>query len=238
MEEINLVTRYKAKSPFAEAYRAVRTNLQFSGAGSAIQCIIFTSAAPREGKSTTAANMAIMMAHDGKKVLLIDADMRKAVQHIIFNLPNKGLSNCISMNTPFEEVVQKGIAAPNLDILPGGPMPPNPAELLNSANMAALLRQVRNVYDYIFIDMPPIMVVTDAAVLASKADRVVLVVRSGVVPPARLQYRQRKDWSRAVPDCWGSSSTVCRSTVVIIMATVLIMMKRLKSSIMRVRRYS
>lgn len=192
MEEINLVTRYKAKSPFAEAYRAVRTNLQFSGAGSAIQCIIFTSAAPREGKSTTAANMAIMMAQDGKKLLLIDADMRKAVQHIIFNLPNKGLSNCISMNTPFEEVVQKGIAAPNLDILPGGPMPPNPAELLNSANMAALLRQVRNVYDYIFIDMPPIMVVTDAAVLASKADRVVLVVRSGVVPPARLQSAKER----------------------------------------------
>lgn len=188
MEEINLVTRYKAKSPFAEAYRAVRTNLQFSGAGSAIQCIIFTSAAPREGKSTTAANMAIMMAQDGKKVLLIDADMRKAVQHIIFNLPNKGLSNCISMNTPFEEVVQKGIAAPNLDILPGGPMPPNPAELLNSANMAALLRQVRNVYDYIFIDMPPIMVVTDAAVsgIESRSGRLGGSLRGGASGEAAI----------------------------------------------------
>ena len=191
MEEINLIARYDTKSPIAEAYRAVRTNLQFAGAGNASRFISFTSATPEEGKSTTISNMALIMAQDGKKTLLIDADMRRPMQHRIFGLLNKGLSNCIAMGLPFEDAVQRDVI-PHLDVLASGPVPPNPSELLGSEKMKNIMKQVEHLYDYIFIDMPPILAVTDASVIASKVDGVVLVVKSGAVSPEEVQMAKTR----------------------------------------------
>lgn len=182
MEETELIVQKDSKSPISEAYRAVRTNLQFASAGRDINCIIFTSATPSEGKSASISNVALAMAQDGKKVLLIDADMRKPVQHQIFGLFNKGLSNCIAMNMSLDEAIQPS-DHPNLDILASGPVPPNPSELLGSQKMDELLQQVKNIYDYVLVDMPPVLAVTDAAVLSSKVDGIVFVIRSGKISP-------------------------------------------------------
>ena len=180
MEEIELIVQHDSKSPISEAYRAVRTNLQFAGADKQLKCISFTSSTPSEGKSTTISNIALAMAQDGKKVLLIDADMRKPVQHRIFGLFNKGLSNCIAMNMPLDEAIQPS-DHPNLDILASGPVPPNPSELLGSQKMDELLRQVKHIYDYVLVDMPPVLAVTDAAVLSQKVDGIVFVIKSGKI---------------------------------------------------------
>ena len=161
-EDIQLITEIDKRSPIAEAYRSIRTNLQFAGAGKELKYISFTSATPGEGKSTTISNVAITMGQDGKKVLLIDCDMRKPVQHKIFGLRNIGLSNIIAMGKTFDEVVQKDVYH-NLDVLACGPIPPNPSELLGSKRMQDLLDEVKDKYDYILLDMPPILAVTDAA---------------------------------------------------------------------------
>lgn len=182
MEEIELIVQHDSKSPISEAYRAVRTNLQFAGADKKLKCISFTSSTPSEGKSTTISNIALAIAQDNKKVLLIDADMRKPVQHRIFGLFNKGLSNCIAMNMPLDEAIQPS-DHPNLDILASGPVPPNPSELLGSQKMDELLRQVKHIYDYVLVDMPPVLAVTDAAVLSQKVDGIVFVIKSGKISP-------------------------------------------------------
>jgi len=182
MAEINLITQYNKKSPISEAYRAIRTNLQFAGAGKPLKLISFTSATPSEGKSTTVSNLAIVMAQNEKNVLLIDCDMRKPVQHKYFELPNRGLSNYIATGAKLDTVIQKGVL-PHLDILPSGPVPPNPSELLSSAKMEEILHTVREKYDYVLLDMPPVLPVTDAAVLSSKVDGVVLILSSGDISP-------------------------------------------------------
>jgi len=187
MAEIDLIAHNDTKSPVSEAYRAIRTNLQFAGAGKPLQLISFTSAEPNEGKSTTISNLAIVMAQDGKHVLLLDADMRKPVQHKLFQLVNKGLSNCIATGVELEEVIQKEVL-PNLDILPSGPVPPNPSELLGSERMTGILESVREMYDYVLIDIPPVLPVTDAAVIASKVDGVILVLSSGDVSPEEAKH--------------------------------------------------
>lgn len=191
MEEIELIVQTDSKSPISEAYRAVRTNLQFAGAGKQLKCISFTSSTPSEGKSTTISNIALAMAQDDKKVLLIDADMRKPVQHQIFGLFNKGLSNCIAMNMSLEEAIQPS-DHPNLDILTSGPVPPNPSELLGSKKMDELLRQVKNTYDYVLVDMPPVLAVTDAAVLSPKVDGIVFVIKSGKISPDEAKLAKNR----------------------------------------------
>jgi capsular exopolysaccharide synthesis family protein len=191
MEEINLIAQYDAKSPIAEAYKAIRTNLQFASVGTAARVITFTSATPEEGKSTTISNVALTMAQDGKKTLLIDADMRKPVQHRIFGIPNQGLSNCIAMDVSWEDTVQHDVV-PRLDVLTSGPVPPNPSELLGSARMQQIVSQVRTQYDYVLIDMPPVLAVTDAVVMASKADGVVFVVKSGSISPEEAKMAKTK----------------------------------------------
>lgn len=191
MEEITLIAQYDAKSPIAEAYKAIRTNLQFASVGTASRVITFTSATPAEGKSTTISNVALTMAQDGKKTLLIDADMRKPVQHRIFGLPNQGLSNCIAMDVPWKEAVQHEVV-PYLDVLTSGPVPPNPSELLGSDRMKKIISHVRTQYDYILIDMPPVLAVTDAAIMGSKVDGVMLVVKSGAISPEEAKMAKTK----------------------------------------------
>lgn len=191
MAQIDLITQNDQKSPVSEAYRAIRTNIQFAGAGKSIKLISFTSATPGEGKSTTISNLACAMAQDGKKVLLIDCDMRKPVQHKKFGLKNHGLSNYIATGESFSSVVNREVF-PNLDVLTSGPVTPNPSELLGSPKMEDLLKSVANQYDYVLIDMPPILAVTDAAVLGSKVDGVIVVVASGANAPEDMKQSKQR----------------------------------------------
>lgn len=182
MAEIDFITHYDSRSPVSEAYRAIRTNLQFAGAGKQLKTLVFTSAVPSEGKSTTVANLAIVMGQDDKHILLIDCDMRKPVIHRRFGLLNRGLSNCFVEDLPLKEVIQADVF-PNLDVVTSGPVPPNPAELLGSKKMKALLQEAAEAYDYVFLDMPPVLAVTDAALMSSQVDGTVLVIGSGDISP-------------------------------------------------------
>lgn len=182
MAEIDFITHYDSRSPVSEAYRAIRTNLQFAGAGKQLKTLVFTSAVPSEGKSTTVANLAIVMGQDEKHILLIDCDMRKPVIHRRFGLLNRGLSNCFVEDLPLKEVIQADVF-PNLDVVTSGPVPPNPAELLGSKKMKALLQEAAEAYDYVFLDMPPVLAVTDAALMSSQVDGTVLVIGSGDISP-------------------------------------------------------
>lgn len=182
MAEIDFITHYDSRSPVSEAYRAIRTNLQFAGAGKRLKTLVFTSAIPGEGKSTTVANLAIAMGQDDKKILLIDCDMRKPVVHRRFGLLNRGLSNCFAEDLPLKEVIQADVF-PNLDVVTSGPVPPNPAELLGSKKMEALLQEAAEAYDYVFLDMPPVLAVTDAALMSSRVDGTVIILGSGDISP-------------------------------------------------------
>lgn len=182
MAEIDFITHYDSRSPVSEAYRAIRMNLQFAGAGKQLKTLVFTSAVPGEGKSTTVANLAIVMGQDDKHILLIDCDMRKPVIHRRFGLLNRGLSNCFAEDLPLKEVIQADVF-PNLDVVTSGPVPPNPAELLGSKKMKALLQEAAEAYDYVFLDMPPVLAVTDAALMSSQVDGTVLILGSGDISP-------------------------------------------------------
>lgn len=182
MAEIDFITYYDSRSPVSEAYRAIRTNLQFASAGKTLKTVVFTSTVPNEGKSTTVANLAIAMGQDNKKILLIDCDLRKPIVHRRFGLLNKGLTNCFAEDLNLGDVIQKDVF-PNLDIVTGGPVPPNPAELLGSKKMKALLQEAAEAYDYVFLDMPPVLAVTDAALMSSQVDGTVLVIGSGDISP-------------------------------------------------------
>lgn len=182
MAEIDFITHYDSRSPVSEAYRAIRMNLQFASAGKTLKTVVFTSTVPNEGKSTTVANLAIAMGQDNKKILLIDCDLRKPIVHRRFGLLNKGLTNCFAEDLPLKEVIQADVF-PNLDVVTSGPVPPNPAELLGSKKMKALLQEAAEAYDYVFLDMPPVLAVTDAALMSSQVDGTVLVIGSGDISP-------------------------------------------------------
>jgi capsular exopolysaccharide synthesis family protein len=173
-----LITKLIPRSPISEQYRMIRTNIQFSSVDHELQTLLVTSASPGEGKSMTVANLAIVYAQQGKKVLLIDTDLRKPTVHYTFSIENhKGLSNIIVGETNLEDVVVTSDVE-NLDILTCGPIPPNPSELLTSRRMKALIEEARGIYDIILFDTPPILVVTDAQILANQCDGSILVVRS------------------------------------------------------------
>ena len=181
MEGLNLITQNDPKNPAAEAYRVIRTSIQFAQAGKELKSIALTSCTPNEGKSTTIANLAVVLTQAGKSVLLIDCDMRNPTVHKNFNLSNKvGLSSCISMGTPLADAVQQ-TKVENLYALTGGVVPPNPSELLGSEKMKALLEEAGASYDYVLIDTPPILPVTDALIVSRFVDGMILVVASGEV---------------------------------------------------------
>ena len=182
IKKIDLTAFTNAKSPVTEAYRTIRTNLSFSGVDKQMKIVEVTSAVPNEGKSTVLASLAIVMAQAGKKVLLVDCDFRNPTQHKLFGLPNKGVSNCIATGGDFHEIIQH-IDQENIDILTSGPVAPNPSEILMSNRMQEFLNTAREEYDYVLIDTPPAMPVTDAAVLSSKTDGVMLVIASGEDKP-------------------------------------------------------
>ena len=168
------------KSQFAEAFRSLRTSLLLSSTGQPPKIIVLTSATPSEGKTTAASNLAAILAQRDTRVLLIDGDLRRPNIHHRFGLNGKiGLTTVLTGATRLEETVQSVPEIPNLDILPSGPVPPFPTEMLSSAAMETILKRCGELYDYIVIDSPPILSVTDGVILARQSDAVVLVVRHG-----------------------------------------------------------
>ena len=176
-------TMLNKKTPFdiTEAYKATRTNIMFSlKTGEKCKSIVVSSANPGEGKSTSCINLAISFAQMGDRVVIIDADMRKPRIHKYFKVKNKkGLSNILGGFETLENCVIHNEET-GLDVITAGNIPPNPAELLASSEMDALLTHLSEIYDYVFVDTPPINVVTDAAILSKKVTGVVLVVRHNV----------------------------------------------------------
>ncbi len=178
--ERRLIAATNPQSPFTEAYRTLRTNIQFSSLDKPVEKLMVTSASPGEGKSTTAANLAVVIAQSGKRTVLVDTDLRRPVLHQIFGLPNAvGVTNALlqpegSDLTPFLQPT----GVDNLWLLSSGPQPPNPSELLGSHRMGELIQELRMTADALVFDSPPTLAVTDAAVLARQMDGVLLVVES------------------------------------------------------------
>lgn len=186
-----LVAGIDPRSPVSEAYRALRTNITFASADQAARTLVFTSPMPGDGKSTTTANLAVTLAQTGTRVLLVDADLRRGTLHAVFGLPrDRGLSDAVLGAAQLSEVIQPVRIGENvrLDLLTTGTLPPNPAELLGSRRMRELLARLQGEYEMILIDSPPVNVVTDAAVLGTIADGVVLVARAGATSDADLRF--------------------------------------------------
>ncbi len=179
-EAVELVTKSRPRSQMAESYRALRTSLLLTFAGGPPKVILITSALPEEGKTTTSVNSAIVLAQKGTRVLLIDADLRRPSIHKTLGMgPQLGLSNVLTGTATLQQVIIPSTILPELFILPAGTPPPNPAELLASTKMKDVLEELRKQYDHIVIDSPPTLSVTDAVVISTSADAVVLVIRSG-----------------------------------------------------------
>jgi capsular exopolysaccharide synthesis family protein len=182
-----LITMHSANSPPSEAFRAVRTGILFSLPDVNIQILWVGSSAPGEGKTLSTANLAVTMAQAGSRTLVIDCDLRRPNMHNLFGTEKEtGLTSIVSGSVePREAIVETGIE--NLAFLPGGPKPPNPSEVLGSNRMIKLLERLRTKYDRIILDTPPVSAVTDAVVLAPRADGCLLVVRGGVTPRKVVQ---------------------------------------------------
>ncbi len=168
------------RSSVAETFRSLRTTILFSGLDKDIQVVALSSSAPQEGKSTTSSNLAIVMAQMGKKTLLVDADLRRPVQHAVYQLTREpGLTNLLFERATFEEAIRP-TEVPNLFVLPCGIIPPNPSELLGSQRMIQLIERLRQEFDFVLLDTPPVVAVTDALLLGHVADATIIVARAGV----------------------------------------------------------
>lgn len=168
------------RSPISEAYRVLRTNIQFTTLDRPVKTLLVTSASPGEGKSTTVANLAVVMAQAGMKVVALDSDLRRPILHHLFNVSNReGLTNALLQERPALDGCLLETDVANLQVMPTGPLPPNPSELLGSQRMKNLLEELRDQADMVLLDSPPTLAVADAAVLANEVDGVVLVVDAG-----------------------------------------------------------
>ncbi|WP_439021127.1 CpsD/CapB family tyrosine-protein kinase [Bacillus thuringiensis] len=173
-----LITHKEPKSRITEQYRNIRTNIEFTSVDSRIRSIIVTSANPGEGKTTTVANLAVVFGQQGKKVLVIGADLRKpSIQDLFAFHASNGLTNVLSGQTNVMQCIQK-TDIENVYVMASGPIPPNPAELLGNRVMDEVLLEAYNMFDIVLIDTPPVLAVTDAQILANKCDGIILVVRS------------------------------------------------------------
>ncbi len=184
-KRIELVAQHLPKSQMAEAFRALRTALLLSQPDHPPQVILVTSALPREGKTTAAANLAVTLAQLGDKTVLVDADLRKPGVGRLLNLGSgkfAGLSSYLAGASSLDLVTVPHPTIPNLAAIPTGPLPPNPADLLSSHRLADAIAELRTKYKFVVIDSPPIMAATDAVILSVQADGVLLVVRSGETP--------------------------------------------------------
>ncbi|WP_445669207.1 CpsD/CapB family tyrosine-protein kinase [Margalitia sp. FSL K6-0131] len=178
-EEIKLITYYQPQSYITEQYRLLKNNIQFSSVDKEIKTIVVTSPEPADGKTTTSANLSIVLAQQGKRVILVDSDLRKPSVHYSFNISNlHGLTNVLTREISLENAILK-THIHNLEVLTSGPIPPNPSELLESKAMELLIYQLHSGFDYVVFDTPPILAVSDSQILANKCDGVIMVVSSG-----------------------------------------------------------
>jgi polysaccharide biosynthesis transport protein len=182
----------------AEAYRTLRTSIMLSRAGGVPRVILVTSCIPGEGKTTLTTNLAVAFAQHNKKVIIIEADMRRPRMKRVMDVPNKaGLSSVLAGSLTSDEAILHGVHLATLDVLPAGPRPPMPSEILGSTAFDELLEQLRSSYDIVLIDSPPALLVTDAVAISAKTDAVIWVAQAGVVTrpqldrAAELIYRNR-----------------------------------------------
>lgn len=184
---VKLVTALEPKNIVSEQFRTVRTNIDFSGVDKKIKTLLFTSSDVSEGKSTVSANTAVTWAQQGRSVLFVDADLRRPTLHTTFGLANtQGLSTILANDDDFHLIATVS-PIENLTVITSGPVPPNPAELLNSNRMKDFLNSVESEYDLVVLDVPPLLSVTDTQVLSANVDGVVLVVRQGVAQRAAVK---------------------------------------------------
>jgi non-specific protein-tyrosine kinase len=187
-----LVALRDPRSPATEAYRTLRTNIQFSSLDKPLHTVLVTSTAPDEGKSTTVANLAVIMAQAEQQVILVDCDLRRPGLHTVFGLSNEhGLTSVIleqgDAPLPLQETTIAG-----LSLLASGPLPPRPADLLGSRRMEALIERLNAEADIVLFDTPPVTAVTDAAVLATRVDGVLLVLQAGRTRRERAREARRR----------------------------------------------
>lgn len=177
---------------FVEAYKSLRTNLEFLSASSGCKVILITSSVPEEGKSNVAINLATTMAAGGKKVVLVDGDLRKGSlsRYLHLNRSRPGISNVVANQCTLADALVR-FKNVQFTLLPVGPLPPNPSEMLSTPAVEALFKGLREYYDYVIVDTPPVSVVTDAAVMCRFADGVILVVRPGVTTTQGAQLSKK-----------------------------------------------
>lgn len=176
----SLITLTKPRSPVSEAYRTLRTNLEFSSLDKPVKTMVVTSPGPEEGKSTTLANLAVTLAQAEKEIILVDCDLRRPSQHEIFGVNNGvGLTTMVVDDEAMADPPLQLTSVPGLWLLPSGPLPPNPSELVGSRRMEEILAVLSQRADTVLFDAPPVIAVTDAAVLSSKVDGVLLVINAG-----------------------------------------------------------
>jgi capsular exopolysaccharide synthesis family protein len=174
-----LIAILDPKSPISEQYRTIRTNIQYSSIDDELRTIMLTSSGPGEGKSTSAANLAVVFAQLGKKVLLVDADLRKPTAHRTFGVNNLfGFTSVLTKQATLEKTVLD-TEEKDLYLLTSGPVPPNPAELLSSKSMEQFIEEAKQLFDYVIFDTPPLLAVADPQIIANKVDGAIFVVSSG-----------------------------------------------------------
>jgi polysaccharide biosynthesis transport protein len=192
IKAVELITHYAPESHFSETFRTIRTAFLLSSARPRRKAMLVSSPLPNEGKSAYASNFAVTLAQNNKKVLILDADLRNPRQHRIFDVKNvHGLTNYLSGDLELTSLI-KGTEVPHLFLVNSGPVPPNPVELLGSEKMGQLLVSVKEVFDYVVIDSPPLLSVSDALVMAPHADGVILIVWSGKTPRESLRLAKEK----------------------------------------------
>lgn len=186
-----LIALRDPRSPAAEAYRTLRTNIQFSSLDRPLRTLLVTSTAPDEGKSTTLANLAVTMAQAEQRVLLVDCDLRRPSLHTLFGLPNEvGLTSLLLQES--RDLPAQPTEVPGLLVLTSGPLPPRPADILGSRRMEEVIARLREAADVVLFDTPPVVAVTDAAVLATRVDGVLLVFRAGATRRDRAREARRR----------------------------------------------
>ena len=188
----SIISYNDPKSVISEQYRTIRTNIEYSNVDQDKKTILVTSSDKNEGKTTTVSNLAVSFANLNKKILLIDCDLRNASIHKMFRLNNiYGLTDILAKDRAVDKCIQE-TELENLYVLTAGAIPPNQAEILSSEKMKNLIEDLKNIYDYIFIDTPPIGLVTDAGALSSFIDGVVLVVKSESIEKKYLEETKKK----------------------------------------------
>ncbi|NJN67611.1 MAG: CpsD/CapB family tyrosine-protein kinase [Chloroflexaceae bacterium] len=186
-----LIALRDPRSPAAEAYRTLRTNIQFSSLDKPLRTLLVTSTAPDEGKSLTLANLAVTMAQAEQRVILVECDLRRPTLHTLFGLPNEEGLTSVMLDQREASLPLQPTSVAGLSLLTSGPLPPRPADLLGSRRMEALVARLQDEADMVLFDTPPVTAVTDAAVLATRLDGVLLVLKAGKTRRDRAREARR-----------------------------------------------